>query len=219
MLNGKQTGPHSQFSPCLRRKPARMQRLAVDSLDVFKARAAEKNIELIADVAEDLPTSLLGDPTRLKQVMLNFISNALKFTDSGEIVLRISYGDRTQNLVKVAVIDTGAGIAEGEQAGLFEAFVQASTSTARTHGGTGILQRLGQSPEIVADGAEAVQHFRSGARYDLVLMDCEMPKLNGVDATREIRSFEKERHRTSTPVVALSAHAFKAKWKPAAQPA
>ena len=122
----------------LEKIPFNIQRLAVDSLDIFKVRAAEKNIELIADLDLDMPVNLLGDPTRIKQVMLNFIGNAIKFTESGQIVLRVEQVKNSTDMVKIAVTDSGIGISAQDQENLFKAFSQANAATTREYGGTGL---------------------------------------------------------------------------------
>jgi signal transduction histidine kinase/CheY-like chemotaxis protein len=122
----------------LEKIPFNIQRLAVDSLDIFKVKAADKNIELIADIDLDMPAYLMGDPTRVKQVMLNFISNAIKFTDSGQIVLRIRPVAGREDTIKISVVDSGMGISKADQEKLFQAFSQASASTSRNFGGTGL---------------------------------------------------------------------------------
>ncbi len=122
----------------LEKIPFKVQHLAVDCLDLFKNKASEKNIELIADIALDIPEQVIGDPTRLKQVILNFLSNAIKFTESGQIVLKIGYRDKDTSRFEISVTDTGQGIPDEEQKHLFEAFSQANSSTARKHGGTGL---------------------------------------------------------------------------------
>lgn len=118
--------------------PFNLQRLAVDSLDIFKVKAAEKNIELIADLHLDIPQFVIGDPTRVKQMMLNFISNAIKFTHQGQIILSAVPLPDQEDMIKISVTDTGEGISEENQQKLFTAFTQANESTARKHGGTGL---------------------------------------------------------------------------------
>ncbi|MGH1470923.1 MAG: response regulator [Cellvibrionaceae bacterium] len=122
----------------LEKIPFNIQHLAVDCLDLFKTKAAENDVELIADIDLAIPEQIIGDPTRLKQVILNFLSNAIKFTKSGQIVLKINYEDKTESKFKISVTDTGEGIAKEEQEKLFEVFSQANTSTSRKHGGTGL---------------------------------------------------------------------------------
>lgn len=132
--------------------PFSIQRLAVDSLDIFKVRAAEKNLELIADIDLDLPEFVQGDPTRVKQVMLNFVSNALKFTDAGQIVLSIRPVAEQPEMIKIAVSDSGEGISESEQRKLFDAFSQANSTTSRKHGGTGLGLSICKQLAVLMDG-------------------------------------------------------------------
>lgn len=122
----------------LERIPFNIRRLAVDSLDVFKVKAAEKHVELIADINLDLPEYVEGDPTRVKQIMLNFISNAVKFTEQGQIVLRVDFVPNKPDMLKISVSDTGEGIDKDEQSRLFDTFAQANSATNRKHGGTGL---------------------------------------------------------------------------------
>lgn len=103
-------------------------------------RAHSKGIALILSVAPDVPASLIGDPLRLRQIVLNLVGNAVKFTDKGEIVLRADLVSRegATALVRFAVKDTGIGVPEEKQAQIFEAFGQADDSTSREFGGTGL---------------------------------------------------------------------------------
>lgn len=102
-------------------------------------RASEKRLELILDVADDVPETLIGDPLRLRQVLINLVGNAIKFTDEGEVelVMRISPSNDVP-LVYFGVRDTGIGIAQESQAVIFDAFTQADSSTTRQFGGTGL---------------------------------------------------------------------------------
>ncbi|MFD2165912.1 PAS domain S-box protein [Thalassotalea euphylliae] len=103
-------------------------------------KAAQKDIELLIDLPANMPMNLIGDPLRLKQVLLNLGSNSIKFTDKGEITLKLSVERHFDNtlIVKFAVTDTGIGMTEEQQARLFQAFSQADTSTTRKYGGTGL---------------------------------------------------------------------------------
>ncbi|WP_341675152.1 response regulator [Niveibacterium sp. SC-1] len=103
-------------------------------------RAHQKNIELICDVAADVPQRLRGDPGRLRQVLLNLLGNAIKFTESGEIELtaRLIGRDKGEARIEIAVRDTGIGIEPDKQDEVFEAFSQADSSTTRRYGGTGL---------------------------------------------------------------------------------
>jgi len=107
---------------------------------ILASTAHAKGLELLIDVQPDVPAALLGDGTRIRQVLLNFGANAVKFTSEGEVVIRVSV--LHQNSERVAlhfdVIDTGIGIAEKDQERLFSAFAQADSSTTRRFGGTGL---------------------------------------------------------------------------------
>ncbi|MEX1034303.1 MAG: response regulator [Cellvibrionaceae bacterium] len=141
----------------LEKIPFSIQRLAVDSLDVFKIKAAEKHIELIADINLDLPTYVEGDPTRVRQVILNFIGNAIKFTQSGQIVLSVDYADDCRDKLRISVSDSGEGISKEEQARLFEAFSQANRTTSRKHGGTGLGLSICKELAHLMDGEIGVE--------------------------------------------------------------
>jgi signal transduction histidine kinase/DNA-binding response OmpR family regulator len=111
-------------------------------------RAAEKHLELNCEVRADVPEILVGDPTRLRQVMLNLMGNALKFTTAGEVALEVSLdshrasvganGAEEFSLLHFTVTDTGIGIAPSAQENIFEPFVQSDVSTTRRFGGTGL---------------------------------------------------------------------------------
>lgn len=108
------------------------------SVTVLKAQ--EKGLELLFDVAKDVPLALVGDDMRLGQVLLNLVNNAVKFTPQGEIKVRVNCLERdaTTALLRFEVQDTGIGITPEQRAHLFEAFVQADASTTRRYGGTGL---------------------------------------------------------------------------------
>src|ERR1051326_696292 len=108
-------------------------------------RAHEKNLSLMAEVAPDVPDEVVGDWLRLQQILINLIGNALKFTDRGQVALRVSVASHQPPvashagvLLHFAVSDTGIGIPAARQTAIFDAFTQADGSTARSHGGTGL---------------------------------------------------------------------------------
>jgi PAS domain S-box-containing protein len=111
-----------------------------DTVATLAMRAHKKGLELADHVAPDVPDSLAGDPHRLRQIVVNLIGNAIKFTERGEVVLRTDVRSRTEERVCLhfAVSDTGIGIAPEQQRKLFRAFSQADTSTTRKYGGTGL---------------------------------------------------------------------------------
>jgi PAS domain S-box-containing protein len=110
------------------------------TFDLVAARASSKGLEVAAFVDPDVPTSVRGDPGRLQQVLVNLVGNAVKFTERGEIVVSVSVVDEGPRdvLLRVAVRDTGIGIAPEAERRLFEAFTQADGSTTRRYGGTGL---------------------------------------------------------------------------------
>jgi signal transduction histidine kinase/ActR/RegA family two-component response regulator len=243
--------------------------------------AAEKNLAFTVEVDPDARGSWRGDPDRLRQVAGNLISNAIKFTNEGSVEARFS---ATPTGLRLAVTDTGIGIAADKLPHLFDKFTQADASTTRRFGGTGLglaicrelAQLMGGSvsaqsvegqgsrfvvelpivrgapivaptpepvvdePEVearrirvlaaednstnqkvlravmepldaelvmVADGKEAVEAWRGGG-FDLILMDIQMPVMDGVEATRLIRAEEVETSRPRIPILALTANAL-----------
>ena len=113
----------------------------IDDVGRILAGAAHgKGIELLVDVHPDVPSALLGDETRIRQVLLNFGANAVKFTSAGEVVIRVKvlHGNTERVALHFDVVDTGVGIAEEDQERLFSAFAQADSSTTRRYGGTGL---------------------------------------------------------------------------------
>ena len=112
-----------------------------DTLATLALRAHKKGLELIDDVRGDVPDNLLGDPGRLRQIIVNLVGNAIKFTESGgEIVVRVQVESQTEDEVclHVAVADTGIGIPDEKKHRLFQAFSQVDSSTTRKYGGTGL---------------------------------------------------------------------------------
>jgi two-component system, sensor histidine kinase and response regulator len=106
---------------------------------VFALRAHQKQLEIALDVAPECPEWIKGDPTRLRQVIFNLLGNAVKFTQAGEVVLRIAMEqDLPGAALRFSVSDTGIGIPESRRAAIFDAFSQADASTARLFGGTGL---------------------------------------------------------------------------------
>jgi two-component system, sensor histidine kinase and response regulator len=115
-------------------------RVLDDLMRTLAPRAHQKGLELAYHVSPDVPNALDGDPARLSQIISNLISNAVKFTESGEVVLRVGCDHRKgdQATLHFAVSDTGIGISQDKQATIFDAFTQADASTTRRFGGTGL---------------------------------------------------------------------------------
>jgi len=111
-----------------------------ETLKVLGTHAHEKNIELLCHVLPDVPDDLIGDATRLGQIIVNLVGNALKFTDSGEVVLRVQLSPRgsDETMLHFTVSDTGIGIPSEKQESIFQPFAQADGSTTRKYGGTGL---------------------------------------------------------------------------------
>ncbi len=125
--------------------PFSLYGLLDEAVKPFALRAADKAIELTNEVSPNLPLSVVGDPMRLRQVLINLIGNAIKFTERGHVRLRVenkaapaTLAGADSAVIAFHVIDTGPGIAEDRQALMFEAFTQADASTARRFGGTGL---------------------------------------------------------------------------------
>jgi two-component system sensor histidine kinase/response regulator len=111
-----------------------------DCMEILAFRAHGKGLELACDISPDIPDTLIGDPGRLRQIIINLVGNAIKFTSEGEVVVKVESASRTENEIelKVSVRDTGVGILPEKQARMFEAFEQADASTTREFGGTGL---------------------------------------------------------------------------------
>jgi signal transduction histidine kinase/DNA-binding response OmpR family regulator len=121
-----------------------LESLMADISSTQALRADEKGIELIYGLSQDIPSLLNGDPGRLRQILINLINNAIKFTDNGEVVIRISnnfdnYSDATNShLMRFSIQDTGIGIPQDKQDSLFDHFTQVDASMTRKFGGTGL---------------------------------------------------------------------------------
>ena len=255
--------------------------------EMVAGRADEKGLALVCEIAPETPTELVGDPTRLRQVLLNLLGNAIKFTNSGEVALRVGpdADSSVPNALRFTISDTGIGIPDDKLSAVFERFTQADSSTTRRYGGSGLgltiskrlvelmggriwvesgvgkgslfsfavpleiragaarraavpvdtgfeppppplnillvedspdnrtitvayLQGTPYRVEIAENGAVACEKFTAG-NYDLVLMDRQMPVMDGLTATRAIREWERSNHRPPTPIIALTAAALK----------
>ncbi len=117
-----------------------LESLLHNVIQLFISQIKEKQLELILEVDPDSPTSIFGDELRIRQVLKNLLSNALKFTDQGEIHIRVRIKERLSNdlYMEFSVRDTGIGLSEGQIEHLFQPFTQADSSTTRKYGGTGL---------------------------------------------------------------------------------
>jgi two-component system, sensor histidine kinase len=279
-----------------------LSRLMNEMMTIYGPQASDKGIELRQERDPALPENMLGDPLRLRQIIGNLISNAIKFTERGETVFRLKVRERNgpHYILLFEVADSGIGIRPEQRKVLFQPFIQADLSTTRRYGGKGLglaisrrlvellggamgvesevgkgsrfwftlpcretspgrvsetllfaaapiggpdpdeertpraapgpegadrvllaednavnllvarkmLEELGHGVTAVKDGREAVDAFRKGP-YRAILMDWQMPEVDGLEATRQIRRIEAEDGLPHTPVIALTAHALK----------
>jgi len=118
--------------------PFHLDQCVEESLDLVSSRAAEKNLELIYWMDPELPRHVVSDPTRLRQVLLNLLNNAVKFTEKGEVFLKVMRDSANSDLIRLTVADTGIGIPKERLGTLFRSFSQVDTSTSRRYGGTGL---------------------------------------------------------------------------------
>ncbi len=147
--------------------PLDLPQLLHDVADIVNAPATEKGLSVEIDM-DPLPAGLLGDPTRLRQALLNYANNAIKFTERGGIRLRARVLDEAEQavLLRLEVEDTGIGIAPDVLAGLFQPFSQADASTTRRHGGTGLgLVITRHLAELMGGEASAESHPGKGSLF------------------------------------------------------
>ncbi len=111
-----------------------------DTMKTLSLRAHQKGLELACDLQPDVPDALVGDPGRLRQIIVNLVGNAIKFTEKGEVVVYVQADSRTNDDIQLhfTIADTGIGIPAEKQTAIFEAFTQADGSMSRTYGGTGL---------------------------------------------------------------------------------
>ncbi len=253
---------------------------------LLEPSAADKGLALHLHFASSTTEILIGDPVRVRQILLNLIGNAIKFTMSGSVSVEVSQHDPER--VRVSVIDTGIGVAAGQLDKLFERFTQGDASITRRYGGTGLglaiskklitlmggeisarseagkgsvfwftlpvrapfntstrvaqpvalpaeplpaiqgargrlllvednvvnqkvamrmLVKMGYEVDLAEDGRQALDRL-AAVRYDAVLMDCQMPEMDGYLATRHIRDSSSAVLDHDVPVIAMTANAF-----------
>ncbi|MBT8366466.1 MAG: response regulator [Deltaproteobacteria bacterium] len=161
--------------------PFQLRGLIEEVTDNFRGKSAEKQIEFIVDIDPDAPDGLFGDPLRLKQVLINLLSNAFKFTEQGEIQLQIQVKKQTTDRAGLTFIvrDTGIGIDSEIKDNLFVAFTQADTSVSRRYGGTGLGLSISQRLVLMMSGndieIESEPGFGSTFRFEITFDIAEAP--------------------------------------------
>jgi len=139
-----------------------------EAVELFAEPASNKGIELIVDIEPDIPEVVVGDPGRLRQVLLNLIGNAVKFTDVGEVVVRARRGETKGRgvLLRWEVSDTGIGLSEDERGQIFSTYSQVDSSTTRRHGGTGLGLAIGRMLTQLMGGEIGVDSIKgAGSRF------------------------------------------------------
>ena len=155
------------------------------SLGMVAQQGAAKGLALSFDIADDVPETVLGDPVRVQQVLVNLLTNALKFTEEGSVRIRVglappvSGGEPT---LAFAVEDTGVGIAPDRLDAVFERFVQADASTARTHGGTGLGLTICRRLVSMMGGEMSVESVAGGGSVFQFTIVVRVPSGDGVEA-------------------------------------
>jgi len=274
----------------LENAPFNMVALLERVISVMSVRAQEKNIDLNVHYEAGLYKTFIGDSARIRQILLNLVGNAVKFTDSGSVSVFLANGGKGngKKALTISVADTGIGIPENKIFDIFGKFIQADPSITRKYGGTGLglaiskslaeqmggsitvnsvvgvgstfvlhlnlpveasesmrlphqentiyldknensthlpillvedyepnilvatimLKNFGYHYEVARNGQEAIDKF-SPEKYSLILLDVEMPIMDGYETTRHIRGFEKAKGSSRTPIIAMTAHALK----------
>ncbi len=139
-----------------------------EAVELFAEPAANKGIELILDADPEVPHSVIGDPGRLRQVLINLVGNAIKFTDSGEVVVRVEKLDTMTPgvMIRFEVADSGVGLTAEEQARVFSTYSQVDSSTTRRHGGTGLGLAIARMLTQLMGGEIGVESEKgAGSRF------------------------------------------------------
>ena len=151
-----------------------LRELVESTAEQFAIRAHQKHLDMNCQLAKDLPFAVRGDPERLRQVLINLMGNAIKFTDAGEINLRVACRGKK---IRFAVQDTGIGMSAEVQERLFESFMQADVSTTRQYGGTGLgLAISSQLVQLMGGDIQATSEEGEGSEF---FFEVELPIIEG----------------------------------------
>ena len=253
---------------------------------LLQQRAEEREVELAVEFDNDIPPVIKGDSVRIRQILTNLMTNAIKFTEKGKVTVKAIMLEKAEKTVRIRleINDTGIGIAEETQRKLFNSFTQADGSTTRKYGGTGLglaivrqlvtlmrgrlgvdseegkgscfwaeitfeisdvneienpqqpvvervellegkvllvednpvnqiiakkmLEKVGLEYEAVDNGEKAVKRLKQPHEFKLVLMDCQMPVMDGYAATQALREHEEDTETEHLPVIAMTANAM-----------
>ncbi len=153
--------------------------LCFDVADLFRSRLVSGAVELVVQVAPDVPSQITGDPTRLRQVITNLVSNACKFTAQGHILIRLDRSPDDTTALRLIVRDTGEGISSTALPRLFTAYTQEDASVNRRHGGTGLGLAISKSIVDAMGGSIGVESTKgkgTAFRIDLPMVDPQPPE-------------------------------------------
>jgi signal transduction histidine kinase/ActR/RegA family two-component response regulator len=184
-----------------------MKELCEDVCDLLRSRASDKNLKLVVECPRDLPALFIGDAGRIRQVLLNLASNAIKFTERGTVTVAVAILERSAEDAKlrVEVRDTGVGIDEATQQRLFQKFVQGDASTTRRYGGTGLGLAISRNLVELMSGTLDVQ--TAPGRGSTFFFEFRLPVATGpAAAPQEVRVSMADRARASEPVFTSGEH-------------
>jgi signal transduction histidine kinase/DNA-binding response OmpR family regulator/streptogramin lyase len=144
--------------------------LIQETVDILAIKAFEKGLELICDIDPELPAQVVGDPVRWRQILINLLGNAIKFTEKGEVVVVVKRSAALPGTMSIAVRDTGIGIPAEKLTHIFERFTQADSSTTRTYGGTGLGLTIAKHLAELMGGTLDVESIQGkGSRFTVLL--------------------------------------------------
>ncbi|MCE7883362.1 MAG: response regulator [Actinobacteria bacterium ATB1] len=173
----------------IERSPLDLRRLADDVTELLGQQASGKELDLVCDFAPDVPTGVVGDAGRIRQVLINLLGNAVKFTEEGEVVLSVSVEEDLGDSVvlRIAVSDTGIGIPENKTARMFEAFTQLDGSMTRRFGGSGLGLAITRQLVEIMDGSISVQSTLGEGSVFSVVMPFQVAEVPGAESPADLR--------------------------------